>query len=499
MKKKLFLLTFLINQLSWAQQSGSLDLTFNNTGFNLLNINGNDNAQALAIAADSSIYIAGTVGTSGNLNIGVKRILPDGTADASFGNIGNGAYIYDHLGLSDFCYDMAIQADGKIVLAGAASLTASNTDFLAIRLLPNGTIDNSFGTNGVVVIAVNNSEDYARSVIIQPDGKIVLAGSSATPGFSFKNAALARLNTDGSLDTTFGINGISVLSVTLDTEEIESFVQLSNGDFRAVGKGGSLSVQNMVIFGILNDGNIDPNFGTNGYISSSQLEYAYDITQSFNQLYIAGKAGSSGAIYRTDINGNPLSNFGTNGVVIANLNADLVYLSIKVLQDSSIIVGGSTTLSFLVRDMIVARFHTNGAIDTNFGTNGNAVINTGGFEDVNDLGIQSDGKIVGCALSSQTGGNDMCIFRLDNQIITSTQSNNALNLSLYPNPINSNQVHIKNLNGNNAWYQISDIQGKIIQTGYTNGTINIGDNLSKGIFCVSINANNAILNFKLIK
>jgi uncharacterized delta-60 repeat protein len=497
MKKISLYILILSATLVNAQVNGTLDLTFNTTGYNLININGNDNAQALVINSDSSILIAGSTGTTGNLNIGVKKIFPNGTPDSNFGT--SGSFTFDFAGFSDFCYDIAVQSDGKIILVGAAGITAANPDFLAIRLNADGSIDSTFGNQGIVKIEINTGEDYAKSLVIQPDGKIVLAGYSNTPGFSFKNAALLRLNSDGSLDTTFGTAGISILPVSLATEDIESIVQISNGDFRAVGKGGTTSIQNMIIYGILNNGNIDTSFGTNGYISNTSLEFAYDIKERFNQLYIAGKVSSSGGIYVTDINGTPNATFGNNGLAIGNLNADLAYLTIQVLQDSTIVVGGSTTISFLVRDMVVAEYNADGTINADFGTSGNAIINTGGFEDANDIAIQQDGKIVGAGLSSQGSGNDMVVFRLENQIITSSLNATKKNLSVYPNPIIANEISILNNGNKNLPYQLIDLNGKLIQTGSTDEKIEFKNNLDHGIYLLKILSNGQELRFKIVK
>ena len=497
MKKLFLIVSVLSTTLVIAQGNGTLDLTFNTTGYNLININGNDNAQALVINSDSSILIGGSIGTSGNLNIGVKKIFPNGTLDSNFGT--SGSFTFDFGGFSDFCYDMALQSDGKIILAGAAGVTAANPDFLAIRLNANGSLDSTFGNQGIVKIEINTGEDYAKSLVIQPDGKIVLAGYSNTPGFSFKNAALVRLNIDGTLDSSFGNAGVSVLPISLATEDIESIVQISNGDYRAVGKGGTTSAQNMIIYGILNDGNLDTSFGTNGYINNTSLEFAYDLKERFNQLYIAGKVGSSGGIYVTDINGNPNATFANNGLAIGNLNADLVYLTVHVLEDSTIIVGGSTTISFLVRDMVVAAYNADGTINTDFGTSGNAIINTGGFEDVNDIAIQQDGKIVGAGLSSQSGGNDMVVFRLENQIITSSLNATKNYLSVYPNPLTGNEISVLNIGNKNMPYQFIDLHGKLIQTGFTDGKIDFKKDLDHGIYLLKILSNGEEQRFKIVK
>jgi hypothetical protein len=255
----------------------------------------------------------------------------------------------------------------------------------------------------------------------------------------------------------------------------------------------------MIIYGILNDGNLDASFGTNGYINNTSLEFAYDLKERFNQLYIAGKVGSSGGIYVTDINGNPNATFANNGLAIGNLNADLVYLTVHVLEDSTIIVGGSTTISFLVRDMVVAAYNADGTINTDFGTSGNAIINTGGFEDVNDIAIQQDGKIVGAGLSSQSGGNDMVVFRLENQIITSSLNATKNYLSVYPNPLTGNEISVLNIGNKNMPYQFIDLHGKLIQTGFTDGKIEFKKDLDHGIYLLKILSNGEEQRFKIVK
>jgi uncharacterized delta-60 repeat protein len=498
--KNLILFIFLLSlNLANAQVNGTLDLTFNGTGYNLVNILGNDNAQALVINSDSSIIIAGTMGNSGNLNIGVKKIFPDGTIDSNFGS--GGAFILDYAGFSDFCYDMAIQSDGKIILVGSASISAANPDFLAMRIYPNGTLDTTFGNLGYTTIAVNTGEDYARSVVIQPDGKIVLAGSSKVPGFSTENGALVRLNTDGSLDTTFGLGGISILSVSLATEKIESITLLPSGDFRAVGKGGTLNSQNMVIFGVLSDGNIDPNFGTNGYIYTTLLEVGYDIKEKFNQLYICGFVSTSGAVYVTDLDGSPLATFGTNanGAVVTNLNQGLQYYAIEVLDNGKIIVGGTTAIAFQVRDNVVTSINDDGTLDQTFGVAGNATINTGGFDDVYDIGIQADGKIVGAGLTSQAGGNDMSVFRLENQIITKLIKTSNDYIGIFPNPMLSDEITILNSENKNYQYQLIDFNGKLIQEGTTNSKITFNSELRQGVYILKLNSNKEELRFKIVK
>src|SRR5205823_1660150 len=124
----------------------------------------------------------------------------DGSLDSSFGN--NGLVITD-FGFDSQAFALAVQTDGKIVVAGYTFTGGSQYDFALARYNTDGSLDTTFGTNGEVVTDFGTGGDEALAVVIDADGKIVVAGYTFT-GDSQYDFALARYNADGSLDTSFG-------------------------------------------------------------------------------------------------------------------------------------------------------------------------------------------------------------------------------------------------------------------------------------------------------
>ncbi|MEU7298059.1 calcium-binding protein [Streptomyces exfoliatus] len=161
---------------------GSLDTTFSGDGMVTADFGGTEFGNAVAVQPDGKIVAAG----SGGAGFAALRYLPDGTPDAGFGT--GGRTSVNAPGDGGIAYAMALQQNGKIVLAGRADDPNSSeaNDFGLTRLHPNGTVDTGFGGDGFVVTGFNDF-DEARGVLVQPDGKIVAAGYGA--GFAF---ALAR-------------------------------------------------------------------------------------------------------------------------------------------------------------------------------------------------------------------------------------------------------------------------------------------------------------------
>jgi len=130
---------------------------------------------------------------------------PAGSLDPTFGTAGK-VLVSINSGEAK-AHSIALQSDGKIIAVGHSTSPLTGKDFTIVRLLSDGTLDNTFGTNGIVTTDVQlGSEDYAYSVALQADGKIILAGSS-DDGVN-RNAALVRYNSDGTIYSTFGVNGI---------------------------------------------------------------------------------------------------------------------------------------------------------------------------------------------------------------------------------------------------------------------------------------------------
>ncbi len=182
---------------------GTPDLGFDVNGIRVIDLLGDDRGQAVALQPDGKILVAGFGGAFGNA-ITVTRLNPDGTIDAGFGDGGTGGV---DLGGLERAFGVALQRDGKIVIAGDRFPPGGGArDVLVARLTAGGSPDLAFGVNGSRVID-SGGEDGATAVTLQPDGKIVLAGS-AGPGSAF---AVTRLNPNGSDDDSFDGDGTSLL------------------------------------------------------------------------------------------------------------------------------------------------------------------------------------------------------------------------------------------------------------------------------------------------
>ena len=193
--------------------AGVLDPTFNSTGFETLDFGiGSGNAYAMAIDSSDRIVLAGYwAPATGSIEseYALVRLLGDGSPDPSFGSGGKVA-VSLNVGTanSDTANALALQPDGKILAAGASdtSMTsAQNDDFSIVRLLDNGQLDTTFGTNGVVTAGfdiIANGIDIARGVTVQTNDKIVLGGSAFNA--TGTTATALRLNADGSIDDDFG-------------------------------------------------------------------------------------------------------------------------------------------------------------------------------------------------------------------------------------------------------------------------------------------------------
>jgi len=159
----------------------------------------------------------------------ILRYNSDGNIDNTFGTSGIVTANFDNRW--DTGYSVAIQSDGKILLAGTAEVTSSNMDFACIRLNTDGTFDNTFGTSGKVNINVYDINDYCYSVLIQTDNKILMGGATSN---SF---ALARLNTDGSIDYSFDSDGKVITTFASNYTEINSMALQNDGKILIAGNG----------------------------------------------------------------------------------------------------------------------------------------------------------------------------------------------------------------------------------------------------------------------
>jgi len=232
------------------------------------------------------------VAVGGFSSVVAARYNADGSLDPSFGTGGVAS-----VPLSDFEVEAAaLQADGKLVIAGAHPWPSALPNFALIRLLPGGALDPSFDGDGLATADFGVTE-YGRSVIVLPDGRLVVAGSWAATAADWPgDFALVRFMADGSLDTTFGSGGL-VTADSGDPDRAEQVIRLPNGKLLVAGWTDlSGPKSDFLLARFLPDGPLDTSFGTNGFLRTDFNASA----DQCNAVAIAGPdllltAGSSSA------------------------------------------------------------------------------------------------------------------------------------------------------------------------------------------------------------
>ncbi|MCS6916269.1 MAG: delta-60 repeat domain-containing protein [Chitinophagales bacterium] len=268
---------------------GTLDQTFGNGGTLSISVGaGSDLANAAAIQPDDKIVITGYYDNSGNIDIFVIRLNYDGTFDATFGG-GDGLASVAIGSAEDYANALALQSDGKIVVAGKATV-GSGTDFAVVRLNSDGTLDNTFSSDGKVTLNINGN-DNGLAVALQSDGAIVVCGE-AFDGSSF-NVGVARFTASGVADNTF--SGDGKLSTAVGSTYDGGFAVgiHANGKIIVGGLYATSTGDDMMLIRYTSTGTLDAGFGTNGIakfnLGFNEAIYALAVLTS-GKVLVAGKA-----------------------------------------------------------------------------------------------------------------------------------------------------------------------------------------------------------------
>ena len=416
--KKTFLL---ILQLSIVQaqlfsQSGFLDSSFGDKGKVLLT---NKECYAVAIQDDNKIIGVG-VSTNGYL---IVRHNPDGSLDEGFAK--NGILEIPQSGvangnLSGVCIDKS----GKIIVTGNNLMQKI---FLA-RIKPGGTLDSSFGINGSIYVEnIDDTLQYPSDIILQNDGKIIVAGKAVYDiSQNLSSALVARFMPDGSYDETFGNKGRTIIlqgeTIAANSVALQQDGKIVIGGYADIGNNKFLTAR------LNTDGSLDDSFGNNGEVITpinNNKDYVYSVVVQNDGKIISG--GS--ALYSTNLqslnmnivrylpNGDIDKSFANNGISEIHFGKTPSYLYSLLLQNNGkiIAVGATrTSLNSTNLNFALARLNKNGVIDSSFGTDGLQSSNftksqealTSAFQKNGDIilaGYYFDGSVTGYALSRYLG------------------------------------------------------------------------------------------------
>jgi uncharacterized delta-60 repeat protein len=302
-------------------RDGILDTLFGVNGIVNLPITATDQTNhSAAIQEDGKIVVAGSFYDGSNFDYAVVRIDSEGFLDPAFGEVVHGIAVTPIGTSTDFANSLVIQDDGKIVVTGDYRATPNKLAIALVRYNSNGILDKSFGINGIVKLSVGPVNDNILSAAIQQDGKIIIAGSSG--GFDNYDLTLVRFNRNGSVDSTFGVNGIVTTPIG-NLDDIAVAVTLQNVNRKqtkiiAAGDFFEGSYENFALLKYNLDGSLDKTFGTNGiitmHIGSSSSAASSVLVQSDSKIVVGGSSNSTNADYTVFT----LARFYNNGTTDVN-------------------------------------------------------------------------------------------------------------------------------------------------------------------------------------
>jgi len=335
-----------------------------------------------------------------------RRLLSVGALDTTFSFDGKVTSAFG--ASSGVGTAVAIQGDGKILVAGFAPGPDGTYDFAVARFKTDGTFDNSFGTSGVALVSPTKvlfNRAFAETAFamgIGPDGKIVVGGTAEDNVVNSQTIwELARLNPNGSPDTTFGDQGYSYANFNnTKNSNLSALTVRSDGSIVAVGNNGP----NGVVGVIASNGSFSPSFNSVGYWISPNPPSFFNrvVVQSDGKIVVGGtiedKRGDDFVLSRLSPSGALDKNFGVDGTVdtdpgpLIGLTDDLrSFGGLAVAGNGDLIAGGTFKSS---DGWVIARYRPDGSLSNTFGFSGVTSANFGDPSDLSGLTLQHDGKIV---------------------------------------------------------------------------------------------------------
>ncbi|MBK6551856.1 MAG: hypothetical protein IPG11_15835 [Flavobacteriales bacterium] len=300
----------------------------------------------------------------------------------------------------DFGESVAIQLDGKIVVAGSTK-NGTDMDFALARYNTDGTLDNSFSADGKVTTAFGTANDYGKSVAIQQDGKVVVAGF--THNGTNNDFAIARFNTDGTLDNSFSVDGKVTTDFGTDDQGHSVAIQ-PDGKIVVAGYSGSGSSYDYAVVRYNMDGTLDNSFSVDGKVTTdfgADRDYGRSMAlQPDGKIIVAG-ASYNGSVYhfalaRYNTDGSLDNSFSVDGKVTTDFGTAGDYgESIAIQPDGRIVVCGYASYGTNNSDFAVARYNSDGTLDNSFSVDGKVTTDFGpATDDGRSVTIQPDGKIL---------------------------------------------------------------------------------------------------------
>lgn len=490
-------------------QAGVLDTAFADGGKVIVAFEkGNDELTQLLLLPNDKILAVGTSGYRQSNNTVFKDIVlakynADGSLDASFGNAGR---VYSAIGQNRYTViTAALQADGKIVVS---TMYGNNAQiyylYEILRYNADGTLDTSFGTEGRVSVNYN-----VTSLIFQPDGKIIATGDGYIDGvYKF---IVNRFNVNGTLDASFGTNGNAFVPFGGPTFGLTTAVLQADGKIVVCGTASNpdLYAGAMALAGVRfnANGSVDNTYGDNGMITAIMGD-VYLFSKSFirpdGKMVITGRSvsGSFGfTTMRFTENGVLDTTYGTGGFSSVYLGDYREVKSVIMQPDAKFLVALSKyNQPAGSYDFMLKRFNADGSLDADFsGAEGITTSFYNGYDEAFSVTLQSDNKIVLAGSTHNGISKDFALVRYGNDLVGITEPNAVqAGITLYPNPA-KDRLHIKAGQGVEVVnYNVYNMLGQMVFGGGTTQEVETA-NLAGGVYTLQVATNKGLISRKFIK
>ena len=366
-------------------ENGSIDPLFGVAG----RVSVPFDVRSMVLQADGKILVVGNAVDSGAGDIGVARYLANGNLDTTFDQ--DGIVIVDFYQRSDAASDIAVQPDGKIVILGSSSTVV----VVMARLLANGSLDLSFDGDGKKYFNATRG-DFAAALALTADGKMLVLGqsyTSPTQATYDRNLFLARILANGSLDTSFDGDGIMTINIGI-TDFSANLLVGADGKILIAGSYITGATSSSLLVRLLDNGQFDTTFDGDGIridpiatLSFNGNEVKDVAIQNDGKIVVAASLIDTGTVTRYNPNGSLDTTWDSDGLVTFN---SIFPRSVSISSTGKILVAGASLDRFAV-----IRLNANGTVDTTFSLDGRTITSFGpSYDSGEDIIQQPDGKML---------------------------------------------------------------------------------------------------------